>query len=354
MIRKVQGNLFDADVQALVNTVNTVGVMGRGIALQFKQAFPENYKAYRKICDRGELEPGKVYIFDLNTYHNPQFIVNFPTKKHWRGKSKLEYIQLGLESLVREIERLDIKSIAIPPLGCGLGGLEWDDVYREIETAVRGLDHVDVLVFEPAGAPAAAEMTTRTKAPKMTAGRAVLIELMRRYLQPLMDDVVTLLEIHKLMYLMQESGESLRLEYVKGAYGPYSTNLHHVLERIESHFITGYGDGAEAPGKTIEYKSEAARKATDVLEPMPETRERLARVEKVIQGFETPYGMEMLASVHWIACHENELARSDMETAVAAVRTWNERKERMFKPEHLGAAWKRLREQGWLAVGDGG
>lgn len=348
MIRKVQGNILEAEVEALVNTVNTVGVMGRGVALQFKRAFPKNYEAYRKVCERGELRTGRVFTLDLNRLENPRFIINFPTKRHWREKSKLEYIEQGLRALVEEIQRLGIKSIALPPLGSGLGRLNWDQVYKRIEKALGGLTQVRVLVYEPTGAPDPADMPDRTPRPRMTAGRAALLGLMKVYLTPLMDESITLLELHKLMYFLQESGEPLRLAYVKGVYGPYAKNLHHVLERIEGHFIIGYGEGKEAPGEVIDYKDDAVREAEQFLASRVQTHARLKRVEALIQGFETPYGMELLSSVHWVVKREDSNASDDVSRAIELVQAWNKRKQDLFPAQHIEPAWKRLKEQQWL------
>ena len=348
MIRKMKGDLLKADVQALVNTVNTVGVMGRGVALQFKQAFPENFKAYKKTCDEGKMRLGAMFVVDLGGLQNPRYIINFPTKKHWRGKSRHEYIESGLTALVAEIQRLGIESIALPPLGCGLGGLDWNQVYLRIKEHLGSLPNVEVLVYEPSGPPAAEKMKTRTLRPNMTPGRAALLVLMRRYLEPLMDDAITLLEIHKLMYLMQEAGEPLKLKYVKGVYGPYAQNLHHVLERIEGHFITGYGDGREVPGKVIEYRADAVGEAEAALTNRAETHTRFDRVQELFSGFETPYGLELLASVHWVATHEDAAARQDSTTAVQLIHSWNDRKRRLFKTDHIKAAHARLSDHSWL------
>jgi len=152
MIELKQGDILRANAEALVNTVNCVGVMGRGLALQFKKVFPDNFKNYKSVCDRKELQPGKMFIYDLNRLYNPRYVVNFPTKRHWKGKSRVEDIDAGLQALVEEVCKRDIHSIAIPPLGCGLGGLRWTDVRTKIEEAFKGLTDVQILLYEPKGA----------------------------------------------------------------------------------------------------------------------------------------------------------------------------------------------------------
>jgi len=148
MIERKHGDILKADAEALVNTVNCVGIMGRGIALQFRKAFPENYKTYRAVCDREELHPGKMLVYNLNSLENPHYIINFPTKRHWQDKSLIEDIELGLKALVEEVRKLGIRSIAIPPLGCGSGGLKWKEVRPKIEEAFRSLPEINVLMYE--------------------------------------------------------------------------------------------------------------------------------------------------------------------------------------------------------------
>lgn len=347
MIRLSRGNLLDADVDALVNTVNTVGVMGKGIALQFKRAFPANFKVYEQACKNGEFQVGEVLPVRVSELVNPRFIINFPTKAHWRGNSKIEYIESGLKSLVATIHRLGIKSIALPPLGCGLGGLAWPDVLQAIERALGSLTDVEVLVFEPIGKPPAKVMKTATDKPAMTAGRAALLSLMKRYTVPLMDDAVTLLELHKLMYFMQEAGQDLQLDFVKGTYGPYAKNLRHVLNLMEGHYVVGFSDASEEPGKVIEVMPGAIEEAEAFLKTKPETVVHFERVEELIEGFETAYGMELLGSVHWVAKYELPPAKS-VEEAVELVHAWNPRKRHSFASEHIAVAWERLAQSAWL------
>jgi len=345
MIELVRGDILDADAEALVNTVNCVGIMGRGIALQFRKAFPENYKEYKAVCDRKKLHPGTMLVHDLNRFENPRYIINFPTKRHWKGKSKVEDIQSGLDALVEAVRDHNIHSIAIPPLGCGLGGLNWNQVRPMIQKAFANVPDVHVLVFEPAGAPAVEEMVIPKKAPNMTKGRAALLCLMSRYLEALMDPFVSLLEIHKLMYFMQEAGENLKLRYTKAPYGPYAKNLRHVLNEMEGYFIKGFGDAEDRPDKQIELDLEAAQRADLFLKDHQETNEHFDRVVDLIQGFETSYGMELLATVHWLAAQEDA---KTPEEAVAKTYAWNDRKK-MFPEEHIQIAWNVLCDRGWLS-----
>ena len=345
MIKLTQGDILKADAEALVNTVNCVGVMGRGIALQFRKAFPENFKVYKKACKNGEVKPGKMFVYDLNRISNPHFIINFPTKRHWKNKSRLEDIELGLQDLIKVIQQQKIHSIAIPPLGCGLGGLNWSDVHSLIIEAFKVLPEVTVLLFEPVGAPEATAMVKEQAVPTMTHGRAALLGLMRRYLAAVMDPTVTLLEVHKLMYFMQEAGESLRLKYKKATYGPYAENLRHVLSLSEGHFISGYGDAEDCPDKPLELKPHAAQDAEMFLSEHKETQQRFEHVAELIKGFETTYGLELLSTVHWVVTKEGAVTE---EAAIEKVYAWNQRKK-MFESRHIRLAWKRLVDEKWIA-----
>ena len=347
MIESRRGDILSAEAEALVNTVNCVGVMGRGIALQFRKAFPENFRFYETACERKEVKPGSMLVFETGFLTLPRYIINFPTKRHWKGKSKLADIDAGLKALLAEVTERNIRSIAIPPLGCGLGGLNWADVRPRIVDAFAQAPNVSVLLFEPEGAPAPEAMAKATKNPEMTTGRAVLVELMSRYLTAVMDPFITLLEIHKLLYFMQEAGEGLRLRYEKAPYGPYSTNLRHLLSLVEGHFITGYGDAEDEPNKPIELLPGIAQAASTFIQEHPETQLRFERVAKLIHGFETPFGMELLATVHWVCTKEG--ARTADE-AVERTYAWNERK-RNFDKKQIALAYEILGSQNWISQG---
>jgi O-acetyl-ADP-ribose deacetylase (regulator of RNase III) len=354
MIHLTRGDLLKADVDALVNTVNTVGVMGKGVALQFRQAFPRNYEAYRRACEQDSVKLGRMFVFDAGQLVRPRYIINFPTKKHWKSKSRLEDIEAGLVDLVRVIEELDIKSIAVPPLGAGSGGLNWSDVRPRIEKALGGLSDVDVLLYVPEGAPPASEMKVATNKPRMTPGRAALLGLLKRYVEPGLDVEPGLgaspLEIQKLLYLLQVAGERLRLNFAASHYGPYAENVNHVLRALEGHYIRGYGDRSRPVSESapIELVPGAAEEADDFLNTSPDTLRRFRRVIKLIDGFESPYGLELLATVHWVATQVDRAARTDADLAVRLVQAWSRRKQRLFTERHIKIAWERLKGERWL------
>lgn len=344
MIEEATGNLLKADAEALVNTVNCVGYMGKGIALQFKQAYPDNCRAYARACKEGDVQPGSMFIYETGMMMNPMYIINFPTKRHWRGKSRMEDIESGLDALVANIKRLGIRSVAVPPLGCGNGGLNWSDVWPRIEAAFRSVPEVNVLLFAPRGAPEAKTMEVNTERPNMTPARALFVKLIQQYMD--LAYRLTLLEIQKLAYFLQEAGEPLRLRYESGHYGPYAANLNKVFERIEGHFTRGYGD-SQKPDVEIDLLEGATDEADRFLEGHFASLERLEKVACLIEGFETPYGMELLSSVHWVARH-NDPTATDADEAIAQVHAWNARKRTMFRDEHIKVAWSRLMEVGWL------
>ena len=344
MIRSVTGNILEASAEALVNTVNCVGVMGRGIALQFKKAFPDNFREYVAACRRGEVKPGRMGVFETERAIGPHYIVNFPTKRHWRGKSRIEDINVGLKALVAEVQARGIRSIAIPPLGSGLGGLNWSDVRPLIERAFADLPEVEVLLFEPADSTSDIRSPQATMKPKMTAGRAALVMLMSRYLEALLDPDISLLEVHKLLYFLQEAGEPLKLRYVKAHYGPYAENLRHVLVAVEGHLVAGYQDDGDTPENSLTLVDGALKNATEFLLDFTETHERIERTTALVEGFETPYGLELLSTVHWVI-RQNRL--QTLESVIHEVHAWSERK-RQFTPAQIDLAFDRLNSHGWL------
>jgi O-acetyl-ADP-ribose deacetylase (regulator of RNase III) len=347
MIKNTRGNLLAAPAEALVNTVNTKGIMGKGIALQFRQAFPGMFKDYEKACKDERVALGKMDVHDLGGLAGgPRWIINFPTKGHWKAKSRIQDVESGLDDLVATIRKLGIKSIAVPPLGCGNGGLPWNEVRPLIEEAFSQVPDVDVLLYAPVETPEAVTMPNRTERPKMTQGQAALISLIDRYLKGLLDPIVSLLEVHKLMYFLQASGQDLRLKFEAKQRGPFASNLRHVLIRMESHYTTGYGDGKDLPETRIDLLPGAVQSAQGLLGTGEAITARMDRVAELIEGYEDPYGMELLSSMHWVMVN-NAGAKEGKENAIEGVLSWNAAKRKRLKPEHLDKAWERLRALGW-------
>ena len=340
------GNLLKADVDALTNSVNTVGVMGKGIALQFKNAFPANFKAYEAACKAKSVSLGEMFVFDNGQLTRPRWIINFPTKGHWRAKSRIGDVAEGLDDLRRVIEELAISSIALPPLGCGHGGLRWDEVRPLIEEKLACLN-VIVHAYAPEGAPAAADMVVSTPRPKLTLGKAALVSMVDRY--SMVATGVSLIEIHKLMYFLQEAGQDLRLRFQAKYYGPYADNLRHVLKSLEGHHLRGFGDGSQKirQAELIVVLPGAAEEATNVLTESDELTGRVQRVLELAESYESAYGLELLASVHWVASRKEDI--DDLDGVISRVQSWNRRKQRMFTKDHIEAAWRRLRDHGWLS-----
>lgn len=339
MIEYKKGNLLESEAKALVNTVNCVGVMGKGIALQFKQAYPDNFKEYEKACKNKLVMPGKMFIVDTGSMFNPRYIINFPTKRHWKEKSKIEDIKSGLVDFVVKIREYGVKSVAIPPLGCGNGGLDWEQVRPLIEESALKVPDVQFMVYPAVGSPEPDKMRIGTEKPKLTRARALLIMLMNLYAAP--GYKLSMLEIQKLAYFLQECGENLRLRFVSAQYGPYAENLNHVLQRLERHYIRGYGDRNR--DAEIYLLPEVAKEAEEFLKQLDDksTDKRLQDTKRIIEGYETPYGLELLATTDWIIKHQTD-AIANVKCAVDHFKAWNERKKKVFKESHIEMAWRHL------------
>ena len=348
MIEFKTGDILTEDAEALVNTVNCVGFMGRGIALQFKKAYPENFKSYSIACKRKEVQPGRMFVYETDQLTNPHYIINFPTKRHWKGKSRMEDIDAGLVALADEIKSHNIQSIAIPPLGSGLGGLDWFEVRPRIEKMLKQFGDLKAIVFEPSDSLADTKVNRSTDVPAMTAGRATLVGLMDRYIRGLLDPFITLLEVHKLMYFMQVAGEPLQLNYKKGTYGPYAENLRHVLNAIEGHLVSGYADGGDDPDKQINLVPGALEDANEFLQNQEQTKERFERVSELVEGFESSFGLELLSTVHWVI---NQEAAETLEDVVKQTYAWNDRKQQ-FSRRQIELVINVLSRKGWIENAD--
>lgn len=344
MIKFTQGDLLNSDAEAIVNTVNCVGIMGRGIALQFKQMYPSNFKAYAAACNAGQIVPGRMFVFETGEMTNPKYIINFPTKRHWRGNSKLEDIESGLASLREEIQKRGIKSVAIPPLGTGLGGLPWPAVRTRMLDVLDDIEGTKIVVYEPRVGSDRMARHQRKHPPKLTPYRAALVQLMDRYVRGLMEPYVTLLEIHKLVYFLQNAGLNMRLKFVKGHYGPYAENLRHVMSDMEGYYTAGYGDGGDQPFKRISLVPTATDQALELLRHEPSTESTFNRISGLIEGFETPLGLELLATTHWAYTQGAKRSVGEIREYYCA---WNARKSE-FSERQIEVALDRLRNTSWL------
>jgi O-acetyl-ADP-ribose deacetylase (regulator of RNase III) len=352
MMRFLQGNLLDARVEALVNTVNTVGVMGKGIALMFKEAFPNNYRAYELACKHNEVRVGHMFVTENSSFSGPRWIINFPTKQHWRPPSKIEWITEGLRDLRRVVEELGIHSIALPPLGSGNGGLDWRDVRPEVERVLGGLEGIEVLVFEPTNKYQ--NVAKPTGVEKLTPARALVAEMVRRYWVLGID--CTYLEVQKLGWFLERTVRALEIEdpfknlcFVPDRYGPYSERLRHLLNALDGTYLhcdKRLGDAA--PTDTIWFDGQR-RKYIDLFLQQEENRplrEILDLTAETIDGFESPLGMELLATVDWLI--ERERCDASVRGILAGLRNWPagsaaaERKLRLFDERLIGLALDRV------------
>ena len=352
MIRFVTGNLLDAPTEAVINTVNTVGVMGKGIALMFKESFPENFLAYEEACKSKQVQTGRMFVTQSVTLEGSRWIINFPTKQHWRQPSRLEWIIAGLKDLKLVIEQKRIRSIAIPPLGCGNGGLNWEDVRPEIESALSELTEVDIQIFEPTSKYQ--NNAKRNGVMKLTPARALVAEIIRRYW--VLDIECTNLEVQKLCYFLERIicqmgiSDPLNLQFVANKYGPYSDRLRHLLDGLDGSYLHCDKRLSDAgPSDTIWFDQE--KRALLDLYLRNEDEQLLvilARTESCIEGFQSPLGMELLATVDWLI--EREKCGRSVSHILEGLNHWPAgkaaatRKKRLFDARLVGLALSTLAE----------
>jgi O-acetyl-ADP-ribose deacetylase (regulator of RNase III) len=355
MMRFTKGNLLDAKVEAVVNTVNTVGVMGKGIALMFKERFPKNYQAYAAACEAGEVRVGKMFVSSVDELEGPRWVINFPTKEHWRSPTKIEWVRAGLASLKDVIREKHIRSVAIPPLGCGNGGLKWRDVRPLIQEALGDLEDVEIIVYEPT---AEYQNVAKTKGiEKLTPARALIAEMVRRYW--VVGIECTLLETQKLAWFLERVirtlglNDPLDLRFVADRYGPYANRLTHLLNGLDGSYLHCEKRLADAgPFDTIWFE-EAKRDRVALYLKSSEASAYLPALEaadELIDGFQSPLGMEALATVDWLIFREG--AEATLSGIRQGIRDWPagrihaQRKERLFSDRLLQLALERLQASG--------
>lgn len=337
MIQILTGDLLKSDAEALVNTVNTVGVMGKGIALQFKEAFPYNNKVYIETCKRKELEPGKLLsVWDENLLYGKKLIVNFPTKTHWRQPSKYEYIEEGLTALREEIKNKKIKSIAIPPLGAGNGGLDWTVVKPMILEALKDLP-VDIQIFEPNAAIKDLLQTQESnKNIQLTPARAALLYCLFAFES--FGEYSSLFAANKLAYFLQRMGQKLRLDFKPYLYGPYAIGVEKVLYNLNGTYLKGLEQGEAKPFDPLKLNYEKWEIVNDyVAKMLPEDRDRLQQLLIFLKNFTSELSLEILASVDFILSKHPNYTVNQVADSM-----WTQRKKELFRIESIEKAYNHL------------
>jgi O-acetyl-ADP-ribose deacetylase (regulator of RNase III) len=356
MIHFTQGNLLESKAEALVNTVNTVGVMGKGIALMFKERFDDNFQQYAQACKAGEVQTGRMFVTEPAELDGPRWVINFPTKQSWRHPSRLEWVTAGLQDLRRFLLENGIRSVAIPPLGAGNGGLNWPVVREQIEVALGDLD-IGITVFEPTSTYQ--NVAKRSGVEKLTPARALVAELVRRYWVLGME--CSMLEIQKLAWFLQRSIERsmprdnpLKLQFAANKFGPYAHNLTKLLDGLDGSYLRSEKRIADAtPFDVIWFGEEGKDHVQAYLRS--DGKAYMAALEdtaRLIDGFESPFGMELLATVDWL------LAKEAVAPTVEAVREgmarWSHqggaaRKAKLFDDRSIGIALDRLTQAACVA-----
>lgn len=342
MMHFVTGNILDSKAQALVNTVNTVGVMGKGIALQFKNQFPNNYKIYKEECKKNKLQVGQLLVSEEESlFGGSKIIINFPTKTHWRLPSEYDYISSGLDALIKVIQEKKIQSVAIPPLGSGNGGLDWNRVKTMIVDSLNNLD-CDIYVYEPSSS---IKEVLKNERVKLTPARAMMLSVLYDLVRN--GEFVSEFTAEKVAYFLQRFGaqDEFKLEFKPNFYGPYSCKVKHVLYRLNGSYIMGYSAKDKKPFEELSLIMDA-EKVVNVYLGQPENERFLKIVEETkafLSGYYSPFGLEMLSTVDFI---RNQNSQASKEEILKLLEKWSDRKRTLFaNPKFVDMALNKLNSQ---------
>lgn len=346
MIKYVIGDLLSAETQALVNTVNTVGVMGKGIALQFREKYPTNYHNYLIACKNKELTPGKLVITKESTTDcEEKIIINFPTKTVWYQKSQYSYIESGLDALVKAIKEYNIKSIAIPPLGCGNGGLKWETVKSIMEEKLSVLTDIDIQIFEPNDAVKDVLKKQEFKGEvKLTDARALILYTMFYY-ELYGGEPCSLFVANKIAFFFKRLKEPsfAKLKFTKDFFGPYAVGVDHLIKSLNGKYLRGMEQMNAKPFEELELdysrKDEVSKYIKTQLKP--EQIDRLKRLLKLIDGYQSALSLEILASVDYI---RSVYPNIDEANTIKLIKEWNERKKELCLDKYISKAYRHLEE----------
>lgn len=361
MVRALVGDLFESEAQTLVNTVNCVGIMGKGLALEFKKRFPDMYDDYVMRCERKQVRLGEPYLYRRLF---PPSIVNFPTKDHWRSVSKLSDIVAGLEYLVQHHREWGITSLAVPPLGCGQGQLEWRVVGPTLYRHLSRLD-IPVDLYAPAGTPeaelAASFLAQDVRAPvpamseedepRINPAWVALVEILARIERAYYHWPVGHTRFQKLAYFATESGLPTGFHFARGSYGPFSNEVKSVITKLVNNGLLRedrFGQMlALKPGPTYHDAVEA-----------PLYREALAQWESVIEQIADlllripTTETEVVATVHnaWASLARERQRRITESEVVGAVQEWKRRRKPPLNDEAIIQTIRNLYTLGWVDV----
>lgn len=326
MVKFRKGNLLECEAQALVNTVNTVGVMGKGIALQFKNMFPNNFKVYAEACRKKQVEIGKLLIVEEETMlKGKKLIINFPTKTNWRLPSEYSYIEAGLTELVKLIKEKNIRSVAIPPLGSGNGGLDWNKVKVILLNQLSVLD-CEIYIYEPT---ADIQEVLKKERVKLTPARAMLLTVLYDLVRN--GEMVSEFAAEKVAYFLQRFGaeDAFKLEFRPDFYGPYSGKVKHVLYYLNGSYIMGYSAKDKKPFEELGLVSDAENAVNEFLQSQENStyKEVTEKTKKFLKGFYSPFGLELLSTIDFIM---QEKHVSTPDAVIKELECWSNRKKTLF------------------------
>jgi O-acetyl-ADP-ribose deacetylase (regulator of RNase III) len=339
MFRTEKTNIVNVKADALVNSVNLVGIMGKGVALAIKEAFPENYKLYKKACENKQIDIGKIFVTETGQLF-PRYIINFPTKKHWRNPSNYSWIEAGLISLKEWLIKSNINSIAIPPLGSGSGKLDWNKVKSMIIDILSSeSDRIEIILIEPDEDFDRMESFKEQKN-NLTPARAMLLYLLNKY--RVLGNEINLLVVQKIAYFLQRVGEPLKLNFQKGYYGPYAYNLIPVLKALKPKYLYFNSLQDSKPSTIIRLNQNTIEEVEYYIEKnlTPQQKENLKKTLLLIQDFETPFGLELLGTIDFIFVEQK--IPSNTQIVLSEITKWTHRKAKLFNEHHIEVAQERL------------
>lgn len=341
MIKYVTGNIFDSDAEALVNTVNTDGVMGKGIALQFKKAFPINFKLYQQACKDKNIDVGNLFVTkDSNITSGTKYIINFPTKQSWRKPSEYSFIEVGLDDLINVLREKNIKSIAIPPLGAGNGGLEWERVKNIIEEKLSKFD-IDVIVYEPS---TIIKEHLKNERIKLTDARALLLYILYDLVKN--GEYVSEFSSEKVCYFLQKLGAEkyFKLQFTPNFYGPYSGKVKYVLNILNGSYIMGYSDMNKKPFEPITLVADGYDDVRKHIESNEILLDIANKTTEFLNGFYSDFALELLSSLDYLSIKYNT---TNIDELAQKLEVWSNRKRSLFSnPKYIHISIKHLQKIG--------